>query len=236
MSKSRKRAKMKPLRQRFQHHLRNRVLSGLLVIVPLGITIFSVRFLYNITAGSLAKPIKMMFGERLHDYAVAGVSVMLFFAALYLVGMVATAMVGRRFISVAEAVIERIPLVKTIYGASKQVMESISLKDSGGFKTVVFIEFPRPGLLVLGFSTGTVRLGPDKELYYKVFIPTTPNPTSGYLEVVPADQVQIADLSVEEAVSIIMSGGITSPEYIQLSSAVVAKSNSEKKAAQPEMA
>jgi len=219
MPRARRRRKKLTLRQRIQNHFRNRMLSGLLVIVPIGVTLLFLRFFYTITAGYIAKPLKVVFGEGAHDYAVATIAVILFFTMLYVTGMIAAAVIGKRVIRFFERLIDRIPFVKTIYGASKQVVETISLNDAGGYKSAVLLEFPRPGLFILGFMTGEIWLNDGQDLHYTVFVPTTPNPTSGYLEVVPANQVRFADMSVEEALKMIVSGGIVSPNRLNFVSA-----------------
>lgn len=216
MPRARRRRKKLTLRQRFQNHFRNRMLSGLLVVVPIGITLLFLRFFYTITAGYIAKPLKAVFGEGAHDYAVAAIAVFLFFLVLYITGMIAAAVIGKRIIRFVERLIDRIPFVKTIYGASKQVVETISLNDYSSYKSAVFIEFPRPGLLILGFMTSEIWLNDGEDLHYTVFVPTTPNPTSGYLELVPADQVKFADMSVEDALKMIVSGGIISPDRLNI--------------------
>lgn len=198
--------------------MRNRVISGLLVIVPLGITIFVLRLFYGFTAGHLTSPLRKIFGDA-NDYVIAAISVFFFFFVLYVTGMAAAAVVGKRLIALAEAIIERIPLVKTIYGASKQVVEAISLQDATNFKSVVFIEFPRPGIMAMGFSTGTVTMNGENNVYYKVFIPTTPNPTSGYLEIVPASEVYFSSMTIDEALSFVVSGGIVSPPALDITAA-----------------
>jgi len=210
-----RRRKKGPL-DRFQLHLRSRMLSGLLVIVPAGITLFILKFLYNITAGLLARPIKLLL-EHLNGYLVAAISVGLFFVLLYAVGTVAAAVVGKRLIRTAERVIDRIPLVKTVYAASKQVVDAVGMQNNTkSYQSVVMVDFPRPGLKAMAFNTGTVLLRGCPEVYYKVFIPTTPNPTSGYLEFVPASQVSALDISVEDALKVIMSGGIVSSPEIEM--------------------
>ncbi|NIA15751.1 MAG: DUF502 domain-containing protein [Nitrospiraceae bacterium] len=197
--------------------MRRRLLSGLLVVVPVGITFFTLHFLYKVTAGFLAPVVEKYLGH-IPDYAISPVAVILFLAALYCIGLVASVLVGRRVIALGETIIHRIPFVKTIYGGSKQVAETLLAQERfAGFKSVVLVQYPHPGMRALGFMTGTIATSEGDE-YCKVFIPTTPNPTSGYLEFVPPEHVQRCHLSVEDAAKLLMSGGILAPESLTLSS------------------
>ncbi len=197
---------------------RRRVISGLIVIVPLGITAFVLQLLYNSTAGRLTPYLKEWFGE-IPDYAMPLAAVFLLLALLYLVGLGAGVVVGRQAIMLTEALLRRIPLVKTVYGASKQVVESLSMDDAENDRRVAaLIEFPCPGMKALGFVTGKVRM-PDGLTYYSAFIPTAPNITVGLFELVPADKLLFCGLSVEDAIKIIVSGGVLGPENLKVRSA-----------------
>lgn len=137
--------------------------------------------------------------------------VLLTLGALYLLGWIATQVVGRKLIGIFDSVVGRIPLVKKVYGATKQLMAVIQEKP-GNLQRVVLIEFPSPGMKVVGFVMRTLRdQGTGKE-FLAVYVPTTPNPTSGYLEIVPLDMVTPTDWSVDEAMTFIVSGGAVAPE------------------------
>jgi uncharacterized membrane protein len=211
-----KRRKKKPIKDRLRIIIRRRLISGLLVVIPLGLTAFILRFLYNLTAGRLTPLTRKIF-DPLPEYVVPVVSLLVMGVVLYGVGLIASVVVGRKLIGLVEAVLDRIPLVKTVYGASKQVVQTLSFNDgSANFDSVVMIDFPHPGMKALAFVTGRVTLidadsGAELE-HYRVFVPTTPNPTSGYLEFVPINAVENPAISVEEAVKMIMSGGLITPE------------------------
>ncbi len=138
-------------------------------------------------------------------------------AFLYLLGEITRHIAGRRVLAWGEAVIARLPVVKTLYSATKQVMDSLSLSGQQGFKTVVWIEFPRPGLLTIGFVTGKL-VSADGRPYYKILVPTAPNPMSGFLELAPCDEVTDADIQVDDAIKMLVSGGILSPPELRLPS------------------
>jgi len=218
MSTARKRRKKKSLKIRFRSIVRRRLVSGLLVVIPLGLTAFILRFLYDLTAGRLTPAIRRLFGP-LPDYVFPVVSILVLFGVLYAIGLIAGAVLGRKLIGLAEAILQRIPLVKTVYGASKQVVQTLSFKDgSSNFESVVVVDFPRPGMKAIAFVTGRMLIedahdGSVRE-HYRMFVPTTPNPTSGYFEIVSTDAVENPGMSVEEAVKMVMSGGLITPDNI----------------------
>lgn len=204
----RKRSLFDRTRRRIRAHL----ISGMAVIVPLGITAYVIQLCYRVTAGRLS-PTVTPITQEWPSYLTAGFSILLMFVVLYAVGLVATVVIGRQVIALAEAILRRIPLVKSVYGASKQIAETLLFQDGGAsFKSVALVEFPRPGTFTLAFVTGTITVNGRK--CHKIFVPTTPNPTSGYFEIMDAEHVQPSGLSVEEAAKIVMSGGIVAPDLI----------------------
>lgn len=198
--------------------LRRRIVSGLLVVVPVGLTVFVLRFLYQLTAGQLTPLMRPLF-RTLPDYVVPVASILLLFVLTYGVGLVARIFIGRKLIRFFETILENIPLVKTVYGASKQVVQTLSLQDDASqFKSIVIVDFPRPGMKAFAFVTGKIQFRDEEtgllRQHYRVFVPTTPNPTSGYLEFVPVDEVEPCGISTEDAVKSIISAGLVMPETI----------------------
>lgn len=214
IKKKKKRKKRPTLKAILQH----RILSGLLVVVPLSLTIFILRFLYLLTAGRL-EPITRGLFKRVPEYGIAFVSVLILLGTIYCVGLVANIIVGRKVIALGEKLLAKIPLVNTVYGASKQVVQSLSFQDdSESFQSVVIVDFPKPGTKAFAFVTNTVVLrdgisGEEKK-HYRVFIPTTPNPTSGYMEFIPVEATEEAGISVEDAVTTVMSAGLVTPKEV----------------------
>jgi len=195
--------------------LRKRLVSGFLMIVPLGITFFVIRFIYDLTVGKIT-PFTEHFLGHLPGIAVTLLSVALFLAALYVLGIVTTAVVGKRLMDLAEWGIDRIPLVKTIYGASKQMVETLAFHESGPtLKATALVEFPYPGIKALGFVVGSIH-AEDGQAYYKIFVPTTPNITVGLLQMYKPEDLRVCDLSVEDAIKSIVSGGILAPSYLRV--------------------
>lgn len=201
--------------QRFKRTFKARMISGVLVMIPLVITILILQLLFSWTAGKLNPLIAWLFGESIGALYISLISIAVLIIITYLIGGLTTAMIGKKLISLAEAMILRIPIVKNIYSASKQVVDAVSLPDRAAFKAVVLVHFPHPGMLAIGFLTGTI-LDAGDETFYKVFIPTAPNPTTGFFELVKPDDVIITEMAIEDAFKVIMSGGILSPEKLPI--------------------
>lgn len=128
----------------------------------------------------------------------------------------ASHVVGRKVIALGEVLVAQIPVVKTIYATSKQIIELFQGRSETQSQKVVLVEFPTPGLKAFGFLTGHITM-PDATECYKVFIPTAPNPTSGYFQLVPVDRCEILDMSSEQALRLIISVGILAPPNLQAS-------------------
>jgi len=206
-------------------NIRKRLLTGVILLLPIGVTLLVLKWLFGWLAGFL-QPLALRFVESLPEDAflsslpaayvsffVSVVSILMLVVLVYLVGLIAYFVVGRKFLKLFDLLLMRIPLVRTVYSSVKQVMESMSLPGQAGFQAVVFVEFPRPGFKAIAFLTGHIE-GPDGEELCKVFVPTGPNPTSGFLEFIPKREVIPAAMSVEEAFKMILSGGILSPKRL----------------------
>lgn len=206
-----------PGSSRIGKHLQTRMVSGLLVLIPLAITLFVLNvFLNSLTA--FARPLLKPLLGVLPDSVLTLIALILTVLLIYLTGLVTTHIVGRRLILFGERLLLRLPVVKTVYAASKQVVETFSSHQTSSFQAVVLVEFPRREALVIGFVTGTL-LAPDNRLLYRVFIPTTPNPTSGFLLLLPAKDVQFTDISIEDGIKMAVSGGMLAPEKYALTGA-----------------
>lgn len=203
------------LARRIWHHVYSRMLTGVLFVVPVALTLWVLRLLYALLDGPLRSLLNAILTPTVGWGLPPGVGLVLTLLLLYGTGVLAANVFGRQILHFWEGLLTRLPLVKNIYTAAKQVIEMISLPQKAAFKRVVLIEFPRPGLWIVGFQTGTMT-NQDGKIYHAVFVPTTPNPTSGYLELVPAEQVRATSLTVEEGIKMIVSGGILSPERIEL--------------------
>ncbi len=202
-----------------RHHLRNKFLAGLLVILPAFITILLVRFslglFQNLFAGPFAFISKIV---GLHENVIYYLSGILGMSSLilitYVMGLIVTNVIGSKSIQLGEKLLSKVPLVWNIYHSSKQLMESISVSGKKAFRQVVLVEYPRKGIYTLGFLTsdarGEVQMVTEKETV-NIFVPTTPNPTSGMLIVVPRKDLIPLSMSIEEGIKVVVSGGMVVP-------------------------
>jgi uncharacterized membrane protein len=205
----------------WRSRLRTVLLAGLLILAPVYLTIYVLVLLFNFMDGIFAPVIDRAIGAFLGERGVhiPGLGLALTLLVVIVLGWLTKTVLGRRLIESFEGFIRRIPVAKSIYGATKGVLEAVSRDQADAFKRVVLIEYPRRGIYGIGFVTnspiqwftgkGTAELLP-------VFVPTTPNPTSGFLLMVPAEQVIECSMSVEEGIRMIVSGGILQPEMIPL--------------------
>jgi uncharacterized membrane protein len=201
-------------------------MSGVLLLLPFAITILVVRWLFMIVF-HLIRPLVVAVLEEVGripqigaipplvtSFLVTILSIILLAFVLYLVGSVGRWILIRRIVDTSEAVIMKIPMVRTIYSAIQQVVQVVSVPKGNAFKRVVLVEFPRRGFKALGFLTGEVADSNGKP-FYTVFIPTSPNPTNGFFEIIPKEDVIEIDMTIEDALSMILSGGLVSPTGFQ---------------------
>ena len=190
------------------------LILGLLVWVPLGITIWVLHFLVTTLDQTL-----LLFPENTRPDAflgmhIPGFGVVLSFAILLFTGVIAANFFGARLIRFWEAVLGRIPVVKQIYSSVKQVSDTL-LSDSGNaFRKALLVEFPYPGSWTIAFLTGAPAGAVTHHLteeHVSVYVPTTPNPTSGYFIIVPRSRVRDLDMSVDEALKYVISMGVVAP-------------------------
>jgi len=185
--------------------LRRYFLTGLLAVTPLVITSWILWRFYRLIDVSMRPWLRKIpsLTETYPDFVLTLIGFIAFLLLIVLVGLFTRNLIGIAFFSLVERVIEKIPVVKTLFTATKQIAEVFLTDRRSAFQEVVIFEYPRRGLYSLGFVT---RDDPTHSCY-NVFLPTTPNPTSGYLLMVPRDEAQILPLSVEEGIKLIISGG-----------------------------
>lgn len=199
----------KSLRERVVQSIRSRMVSGVLVLIPLGFTFLVLRFLFQTTAGLLTPITESLFGP-MPEVLQAVLSIAVLLVLVYGVGVVTAHVVGRRLLWLGGVVLRHIPIVRPIYSAARQVIDAFGAGERKSFRRVVFVEFPRPGVKALGFVTGTV-VGPDGRQLQRVFLPAALMPTAGLLLLVPSEEVEETDLTVDEAMKMLISGGILTP-------------------------
>lgn len=200
-------------KQRFQRYLRNQLISGLFILVPLWVTYVVVVASFNAMA-SVLQPLVSLLPMEVPRWAELTISILAFIVLVLVVGIVAGKVVGQRFLNWGESFILKIPVIKAIYSAAKQVVDAVSVPNRKTFKSVVVIEYPRPGIRVIGFLTG-VTTDETGAKWCRIFIPMSPLPTSGFLHLVPAGEVRMTDLTVEEAFKMLISGGVIAPDQLE---------------------
>ena len=190
--------------------------AGLLVWVPLGVTFLTLRFLVNVMDQSLLLVPGPLRPENLVGFRIPGLGVILTFVLLFATGALALNFFGKQLIEGWERVVARIPLVSWVYSGVKQVAETLLSPQAEAFRKVLLLEYPRPGIWSLGFQTAAtldeVQARTAKEVIC-VFVPTTPNPTSGFIMLVPKEDVVELDMTVDEALRMVISLGVVVPEW-----------------------
>ncbi|MCE2510514.1 MAG: DUF502 domain-containing protein [Alphaproteobacteria bacterium] len=204
-----------PKRHSLIGRLRNSFLAGLLVTAPIGITIYIVWIIVNFVDSRVTPLIPVKYNpETSLPINIPGLGLVIVFVTITLIGALMTGFLGRYILSAGERILARMPVVRSIYGALKQIFEAVLTHSSTAFRKVVLIEYPRRGIWVLGFITGETKgeiQNLTKETVINVFLPTTPNPTSGFLLFVPAEDVHELTMTVEEGIKMVVSGGIVTP-------------------------
>lgn len=190
--------------------IKTRMASGLVVLIPLVVTLAVIRFLFNFTSGILLPFLDPALATW-PAAARAALSLTILLVTVYVLGELAAQAVGRRVLALGERLVLRLPFVKVIYSASKQVVATFQGQKSQAFKSVVFVEFPHPGMRAIGFVTSRVERE-DGSIWNLVFIPTTPNPTTGFLQLVPPERLTPTNITVEDGIKLVMSLGVLTPD------------------------
>jgi uncharacterized membrane protein len=198
--------------------LKRTFISGVVVTVPVIITIIVLNFLFIQVDGILSPILKRFLGR-----AIPGMGLVATIVLVLLVGILVRNVIGSRLFGFSELLFIRTPLVRAVYSAAKQLVEAITLPQHKVFERAVMIEYPRRGVYIIGFASARTRLSPPPgnqgegfasgELI-AIFVPSTPTPITGYVVFVPAEEVHELDLTNEDAIKLLVSGGITSPKVM----------------------
>ena len=192
------------------------LIAGLLVWVPLGVTVMVIRLLVNLMDQTLLWLPRRFQPDVLLGFHIPGLGVLLSAIVVLGTGMIVANLFGRKMVSLWESFLNRIPLVRTIYTSVKQILETVFSAQGQSFRKVLMIEYPRKGLWTLAFQSGTTQGEPQAktgEEVVNVFIPTTPNPTSGFFIMVPRKDVIELDMDVDDGLKMIISAGVVVPEW-----------------------
>ncbi|MGH6939397.1 DUF502 domain-containing protein [Hypericibacter sp.] len=195
--------------------LRTYFFAGILITAPIGITVYLAWALIHWVDGAVIPLIPAHYNPETYlPFSMPGIGLLILLAGLTLIGALTASLVGRMVVRGSDRLLNRTPVVRGVYNALKQIFETVLSQKSQAFREVVLVEYPRKGVWALGFITGT----PDGEIQdlgggelASVFVPTTPNPTSGFLLFLPERELVRLSMTVEEGIKMVVSGGIVSP-------------------------
>ena len=192
-------------------NFRNYFIAGVVVLIPLGITIYFTLFLINISSKILPKELNP---NHYLPYEIPGVEIIISIFLITFIGWVSLSFIGKKLLEVFNNILKRIPFLRTIYSAIQQMISTFTTKEVGQ-KSVVLVEYPRKGTWAVGFATkdntGEITDKTKKNLV-NVFVPTTPNPTSGFLLMFPKEEIVYLDMTFEQASKFIVSAGTSNPK------------------------
>jgi uncharacterized membrane protein len=199
----------KVARESWGKKLRGQFMAGILVVVPVGATVLILVWLFNSIDNILQPAISAIFGRNIPGVGF-GATIIL----IYIIGAIARNILGKRIIQYGESLLARVPIFRQLYSGIRQIVVSFAVPDKAGFLKVVLVEFPRAGMYAIGFVTNELKITNGEKLL-NVLIPTSPTPTSGFLQIVKEKDVVRTNLSVDEALKMIVSGGIMTPDEVQ---------------------
>jgi uncharacterized membrane protein len=196
--------------------LRRYLVTGLIIWLPLVVTVVVVRFLLRLMDRTLVLIPPAYRPEELLGFAIPGLGLVLTLVVLVVTGVLGANLFGRRIVGLWESLLHRIPLIRSIYSGAKQVAETVLSDGDASFKRVFLVEYPRKGVWSLCFQTSTrlaeIQHRTEQEVIC-VFVPTTPNPTSGFILLVPRQELIALDMSVDEGLKMIISLGVAVPKW-----------------------
>ncbi len=192
--------------------VRRYFVSGVLVVVPLILTYIVLKFLFE-SIDSILRPLL----ERVLGYYVYGLGVFTTILLIILAGVITRNFVGAKLYKLGDRIMVKVPIIRPIYTAAKQLLEAITMPSMQAFKEVAIVEYPRRGAYALGFISNRVNFTVDGSLkkYTTIFVPSTPTPISGMVIMIPDEEVIPVEMTVEEGVKFLVSGGVASPGLIQ---------------------
>lgn len=191
-------------------HIERTLGAGILVVLPIGVTALILKFFFELLDPLLQDPVL----SRLPGPEIPGLGLLALVVLVYIAGLVTTQVIGRMMVDFGHRVLEVIPVVKSIYGTTRSAVELLSNTNNLPYSRVVLVKFPHPGMQSIGLVTSRM-LDTDGEGMLAVYIPTTPIPSSGFLVMVKAEDVTPTDMSVEDAMKVIISGGLLAEREFQ---------------------
>lgn len=203
------------------------IVAGLLAIIPLWVTIWVIWFVVDLLVGA-GRPVVSTMSRAIRsdapgmsqlllaEWFQSALALLVTLLGLYLLGWIANAVIGRRIFRLLNRVMDRLPLARTIYGATQTLIESLRGDPTPRGQRIVLIEFPAPGRRAVGIVTRVFPASEAREELAAVYVPTTPNPTSGFVQIVPSDSLIWLDWTKNDAMAFIVSGGAMTPDNLRL--------------------
>lgn len=195
--------------------IKNTFLTGIAVIIPIGLTVYILFGVINLMDKILKIIPRRFQPDELLNFHIPGLGVIFTVILIFIVGLVTKSYLGNKLVKLGEWIVDKIPFVRGLYQAIKQLVDTVFSDKSQSFKKVVIIEYPRKGIYAVAFVTGEAKGEVQlktSQTCINVFVPTTPNPTSGFYIMVPENEIINMDMTVEEAFKLIISGGIVAPK------------------------
>ena len=186
-------------------NFRSKIFAGLAALLPLYLTFFVIKFLF-VTLEEMSDPILKRF-----NLDIPGLGIILTILLIYILGFLVTNFLGRKIFNIGERIVKKVPIVNIIYTTLKQITDTFTKGSTDTFEGAVYIQYPRQGLWTMAFISGESKTK-DGVPYYHLFVPTTPNPTSGFFLMIPQADTVPTGMSVEDGLKTIISGGLLAPE------------------------
>jgi uncharacterized membrane protein len=186
-------------------NFRSKIFAGLAALLPLYLTFFVIKFLF-VTLEEMSDPILKRF-----NLDIPGLGIILTVLLIYILGFLVTNFLGRKIFNIGERIVKKVPIVNMIYTTLKQITDTFTKGSTDAFEGAVYIQYPRQGLWTMAFISGESKTK-DGVPYYHLFVPTTPNPTSGFFLMIPQADTVATGMSVEDGLKTIISGGLLAPE------------------------
>ena len=206
----------------FRKIIERQFFAGLAVLLPIGLTLYIVWVLFNLVSNSVSPLlIKIALLEQVPVVVIRIIAVLITFVIIWIIGLVATNIVGRNILKLPEVLLLKAPIVNRIYQTIRQIIQTIIVSKTA-LRQVVLVEYPRKGVYTIAFVTNTYEEKGKKNI--SLFIPTTPNPTSGFFVIVPEEEVIPLKITAEEAMKLVVSAGIITPQDYSIK---ITKNNSQ---------
>jgi uncharacterized membrane protein len=186
-------------------NFRSKIFAGLAALLPLYLTFFVIKFLF-VTLEEMSDPILKRF-----NLDIPGLGIILTVLLIYILGFLVTNFLGRKIFNIGERIVKKVPIVNMIYTTLKQITDTFTKGSTDAFEGAVYIQYPRQGLWTMAFISGESKTK-DGVPYYHLFVPTTPNPTSGFFLMIPQADTVATGMSVEDGLKTIISGGLLAPD------------------------